>query len=68
MAQVFKSLELVGVSSESFDEAVRVAVRRAGETMRKLRWLEVMDQRAYIENGNVNEFQVTVRVWFELDE
>lgn len=67
MKQVFKSIELVGVSDASFDEAVRVAVERAGESMRGLRWLEVMDQRAYIKGGKVNEFQVTVRVWFELD-
>jgi len=68
MAKVFKSIELVGVSPTSFDEAVRVAVKRAGDTMRNLRWLEVMDQRAYIEGGDVNEFQVTVRIWFELTE
>jgi dodecin len=68
MAKVFKSIELVGVSAQSFDDAVRVAVRRAGETVRDLRWLEVMDQRAYVEGGEVNEFQVTVRIWFELAE
>jgi dodecin len=68
MAKVFKSIELVGVAANSFDEAVRVAVKRAGDTMRDLRWLEVMDQRAYIEGGNVQEFQVTVRIWFELNE
>ena len=68
MAQVFKSIELVGVSENSFDEAVRVAVRRAGESIRSLQWLEVMDQRAYIKGGEVQEFQVTVRVWFELEE
>jgi flavin-binding protein dodecin len=67
MAQVYKSLELVGVSSDSFDEAVRVAVKRAGESMRGLQWLEVLDQRAYIKGGNVNEFQVTVRIWYELE-
>lgn len=68
MGKVFKSIELVGVSPNSFDEAVRLAVKRAGESMRNLRWLEVMDQRAYIEGGEVNEFQVTVRIWFELNE
>lgn len=67
MGQVFKSIELVGVSGQSFDEAVRVAVKRAGDSMRDLRWLEVMDQRAYIKGGEVQEFQVTVRVWFELE-
>ena len=67
MAQVYKSIELVGVSASSFDEAVRVAVKRAGDTMRNLQWLEVMDQRAYIKGGDVQEFQVKVRIWFELD-
>jgi dodecin len=67
MADVFKSIELVGVSESSFDDAVRVAVRRAGESMRNLQWLEVMDQRAYIKGGDVQQFQVKVRVWFELE-
>lgn len=68
MAQVYKSIELVGVSGQSFDDAVRVAVRRAADTMRNLQWLEVMDQRAYIKGGDVQEFQVKVRIWFELDQ
>jgi dodecin len=68
MAQVFKSVELVGVSATSFDEAVRVAVKRAGETMRGLQWLEVLEERAYIRGGDVREFQVKVRIWFELEE
>jgi flavin-binding protein dodecin len=67
MAQVYKSIELVGVSKQSFDEAVRVAVRRAGDTVRGLQWLEVMDQRAYVSGGDVQEFQVKVRIWFELE-
>lgn len=67
MSQVYKSIELVGASENSFDDAVRVAVKRAGEKMRNLQWLEVMDQRAYIKGGDVREFQVTVRVWFELE-
>jgi dodecin len=67
MAQVFKSVELVGVSPSSFDEAVRVAVKRAGETTRGLQWLEVLEQRAYLGDGDVREFQVKVRIWFELE-
>lgn len=67
MAQVYKSIELVGSSEKSFDEAVRTAVRRAGETMRGLQWIEVREQRGYIKDGEVREFQVKVQVWFELD-
>ncbi|MDQ3556086.1 MAG: dodecin family protein [Gemmatimonadota bacterium] len=68
MSQVFKSLELVGTSSESFEEAVRTAVKRAGETIRDLQWMEVMEQRGYIKGGEVNEYQVKVRVWFGLED
>lgn len=67
MAEVYKSIELVGVSKQGFDDAVRVAVRRANETMRNLQWLEVLDQRAYVRGGDVQEFQVKVRIWFELE-
>ena len=69
MPQVFKSVDLVGVSPQSFDEAVRVAVKRAGETIRGLQWLEVLEQRAYLGGGgDVREFQVKVRIWFELED
>jgi dodecin len=68
MAEVYKSVELVGASEKSFDEAVRIAVKRAGNSLRNLQWLEVMDQRAYIKGGDVQQFQVTVRVWFELED
>lgn len=67
MSQVFKSIELVGVSNEGFAEAVRVAVERAASTVRNLRWLEVIDQRARIDGDEVREFQASVRVWFELE-
>lgn len=67
MSEVYKSIELVGTSEESFDTAVRNAVTRAGETVRELRWLEVLDQRAYIKGGDVREYQSKVRIWFSLE-
>ena len=64
---VYKSVELVGTSPQGFDDAVRTAVKRAGETMRDLEWFEVMEQRGYIRGGEVDEFQVKVRIWFKLE-
>jgi dodecin len=66
-SNVYKSVELVGTSSQSFDDAARIAVRRAGETLRDLQWMEVIEQRGYIKGGEINEFQVKVRVWFGLE-
>jgi molybdopterin-guanine dinucleotide biosynthesis protein A/flavin-binding protein dodecin len=68
MAHVYKSIELVGISPQSFDDAVRNAVRRAGGSMRSLKWLEVVEQRGHVEGGEITEFQVKVKVWFELEE
>ena len=65
---VYKSLELVGTSGESFDAAVRLAVKRAGESMRGLDWLEVVEQRGFIQDGEIREYQVKVRVWFKLED
>jgi dodecin len=66
-SNVYKSVELVGTSTQGFDDAVRAAVRRAGETLRDLQWMEVMEQRGNIKGGEVQEFQVKLRVWFGLE-
>ena len=68
MGGAFKAIELVGTSEQSFDEATRAAVRRAGETVRDLEWIEVLEQRGYIRGGEIREFQVKLKVWFKLDE
>jgi flavin-binding protein dodecin len=68
MGGAFKAIELVGTSEQSFDDAARSAVKRAGETMRDLEWMEVLEQRGYIRGGEIREFQVKVKVWFKLDE
>ena len=67
MSGVFKSIEMVGTSPNSFDDAARVAVKRAAETMRDLEWMEVVEQRGYISGGEINEFQVKVKLWFKLE-
>lgn len=64
----YKSIELVGTSTESYADATRSAVARAAETMRGLRWFEVVEQRGHIEDGAVTEFQVRIEVWFHLDD
>lgn len=68
MSKVFKSIEMVGVSDTSFEDAVRAAVRRAAETMRDLEWMEVVEQRGYIRGGEINEYQVKVKLWFKLED
>jgi len=68
MGGAYKAIEMVGTSEQSFDDAARSAVRRAGETMRGLEWIEVLEQRGYIREGELREFQVKVKVWFKLED
>ena len=65
---VYKTIELVGSSPVSSDEAVRNAIARAGATMRNLRWFEVTETRGHIEDGQIGHWQVTMKVGFTVDE
>jgi flavin-binding protein dodecin len=65
---VYKTIELVGSSPASSDEAVRNAIARASATMRNLRWFEITQTRGHIEDGNIGHWQVTVKIGFTLDE
>jgi dodecin len=65
--KTFKIIELCGVSEQSYAEATRNAVSKASETLRNLDWFEVVNQRGFIKNGKVAEFQVVLKVGFRLD-
>jgi flavin-binding protein dodecin len=64
---VYKTLELVGSSTTSADDAVKRAVARASQTVRQLRWFQVLDTRGHIENGEIAHWQVTIKVGFTLE-
>jgi flavin-binding protein dodecin len=64
---IYRVTELVGSSSESIDDAIRGAVRRAAQTLRGLDWFEVSEIRGHIEGGEVGHFQVGLKVGFRLD-
>jgi flavin-binding protein dodecin len=68
MTNVYKITEIVGCSPKSFAEAAQEAVKRASKTIRHLGWFEVVDQRGLIKDGQIAEFQVTLKIGFKLDE
>jgi flavin-binding protein dodecin len=63
---VFKGIEIVGTSDQSFTHAIEVAVRRARQTLHNLSWFVVKEQRGGLQQGRL-EYQVTLRVFFKLD-
>jgi dodecin len=64
---VYKTIELVGSSSRGMEDAVQKAIAKAAETVRNLRWFEVVDTRGHIEEGRVAHWQVTLKLGFTLE-
>ena len=61
---VYNALELTGSSATSSDDAIRVAIEKASETVRDIRWFEVLDTRGHVEGGKIAHWQVTIKVGF----
>lgn len=64
----YRVTEIVGTSHEGVDAAIRNAVSRASQTLRELDWFEVTEVRGHIENGQIEHFQVGLKVGFRLEE
>lgn len=67
-AKVYRVTEVVGTSTDSIQDAVRQAVRRANQTIRNLDWFQVTEIRGAITDGEVGDFQVGVKIGFRLDD
>ncbi len=65
---VYKVIELVGSSSESWEKAAAAAVERAGKTLRDLRVAKVVDQDIQIEDGRVAAFRIRLKVSFKFED
>lgn len=67
MPGTYKITELVGTSPVSFAEAVKSAVAEAAKTVHHMDWFEVVSENGRINNGKVEEFQVTLKIGFKLE-
>jgi flavin-binding protein dodecin len=64
----YRVTEIVGTSPDGVDQAVRNAITRASQTLRKLDWFEVTQVRGQIEDGQVAHWQVGLKLGFRLEE
>ncbi|MBW2195056.1 MAG: dodecin domain-containing protein [Deltaproteobacteria bacterium] len=62
---VYKVIELVGTSTESWEKAAAVAVEQAAKSLRDLRIAEVVELDMQIENGKVKAYRAKVKVSFK---
>src|SRR3954462_8979371 len=65
---IYKVVELVGSSEKSIEDAITAAISRANETVRHLRWFEVVQTRGHVENGKISHYQVTLKVGFTMEK
>jgi flavin-binding protein dodecin len=65
---VYKTIEITGTSGGSLEDAIAGAVSRAAQTVRNLRWFEVIETRGSINGDQVAQWQVTLKIGFALDE
>ena len=64
---VYKVIELVGTSSEGWEQAVAAAVARASHSVRDLRIAEVSELDVQIENGSVMAYRAKIKVSFKYE-
>ena len=65
---VLKVIELLASSEKSWEEATKNTVKTASKTLKGIRSVYVQDQSAVVNDGNVVEFRVNVKITFEVLE
>jgi len=67
-SQVYKLIELTGTSTNSIEDAVHQAIKRAHKTIKNLRWFQVIETRGEISGGKLAHWQVTIKVGFSVED
>ena len=64
---VYKVIELVGTSNESWEKAAAAAIERASQTLRDLRVARIVEQDVHIESGKPLAYRVKVELSFKYE-
>jgi flavin-binding protein dodecin len=64
---VMNTIDLTGVSAESWGEAAREALKEASRTIRRINKLDVISSAAVVEDGVIVEYHTEVRIFFEIE-
>ena len=65
---VARITEIIASSSKGFDDAVEKGVERACKTLNKVQGAWVQDQKVTVKDGKIDEYRVTLKVTFVLDD
>jgi flavin-binding protein dodecin len=64
---VYKVIELVGTSPDSWEKAAAAAIQRAGQSLRDLRIAEIVDLDVQIKDGKVDSYRAKLKVSFKYE-
>ena len=64
---VYKVIELIGTSSESWEKAAAAAVARASQSLRELRIAEVVELDMLLEEGKIVNYRAKIKVSFKFE-
>ncbi|MEV0266126.1 dodecin [Streptomyces sp. NPDC050617] len=64
----YRVTEIVGTSREGVDDAIRSGIQRAAQTLRGLDWFQVTEVRGHIVDGDIEHYQVGLKVGFRLED
>ena len=65
---IYRIAEIVGTSPNGVDEAIRNAIGRANQTLRNMDWFEMSEIRGHLADGQVADWQVTLKIGFRLED
>ncbi|MBW3618782.1 MAG: dodecin family protein [Actinobacteria bacterium] len=63
---VIKTIDLVGVSTESWRDAAQKALEEASKTLRGVEGFNVLDTSAVVEDGQISEYHTHIRIKFRI--
>lgn len=64
---VAKVIEITAASSESFEEAIKQGIAKAGESVRNIKGAWVKEQKVKVDDGQISEYRVDLKVTFVLE-
>lgn len=64
---IVKTIEVVGTSGKSWEDAVHQVVAETSETLRHITGVDVVHQTAHVENGKISEYRATCHVAFVVE-
>jgi dodecin len=67
-AHTYRVTEIVGSSEVGLEDAIRSGLARANQTLRHLDWFEVTQIRGHLDEGDIQHFQVGLKVGFRMED